>query len=53
VPQARAQPLDQARPALGFGGRVAEHADAPAVQRHEIARFETDRFDGLNQLKTF
>src|SRR5688500_11721873 len=44
VPEARAQPLEQARPALGFGAGVAEHGAAARVQRLEIRRLQPDRF---------
>src|SRR5688572_18215478 len=43
VPKARAQPLEQARPALGFGAGVAEHGAAARVQRLEIRRLQPDR----------
>src|SRR5688572_20263790 len=47
--EARAQPLDQARPIFGFERRIAEHAGARTGERREIAGFEHDRLDGLRE----
>src|SRR5713226_3740569 len=49
--QARAQPLDEPRPVLLLGGRIAEHGGTALPERREIARFERERFDRSRQCK--
>ena len=43
------QALDEPRPALFLGRRIAEHSGAPSAQRNEAAGFEPKSFDRLHQ----
>src|SRR6185369_850569 len=47
--QARLQALEEARPVLARGLRIAEHGEAALVQRREIPRLQANGLDRLAQ----
>src|SRR5262245_47803310 len=51
APEARLQPLDEPRPVLGVGRRVAEQAAAVPGERLEVPRFHDDAFRRLRELR--